>query len=75
VEGFESSSGLELLSTVHWVVMNEDVHSVDDVIARVHDWNERKLQFTPRQIALAIQVLKREGWIEDQLEASTIVGN
>jgi len=55
--------------------MNEDVHSVDDVIARVHDWNERKLQFTPRQIALAIQVLKREGWIEDQLEASTIVGN
>ena len=68
VEGFESPFGLELLSTVHWIVEKEDVHSMDDVIAHTHDWNIRKRRFTARQITLAVQVLRREGWIEGQIE-------
>lgn len=63
VEGFESPFGLELLSTVHWVVTHEDVRALDDVIARTYAWNARKRQFTPRQIGIAADVLARQGWV------------
>jgi O-acetyl-ADP-ribose deacetylase (regulator of RNase III) len=64
VEGFESPFGLELLSTVHWVARNEPVRCAEDVVARTYAWNERKKQFSRRQIALAIGVLTRNKWIE-----------
>ncbi|MEE9614489.1 MAG: macro domain-containing protein [Thermodesulfobacteriota bacterium] len=63
VKGFESPIGLELLSTVHWVIKNESVRSVEDVIRHTYAWNDRKRQFTPRQIALAVDVLSQKGWI------------
>ncbi len=62
VEGFESPFGLELLSTVHWVIKNEPVNSMDEVVSQTYAWNDRKRQFTPRQIALAVDVLSRKGW-------------
>ncbi|GJL73334.1 MAG: Appr-1-p processing protein [Nitrosomonas sp.] len=64
VEGFESPFGLELLSTVHWVMKNDTNSSVDDVVGLTYAWNERKRQFTPRQIDLAMQVLVSKGWVE-----------
>jgi O-acetyl-ADP-ribose deacetylase (regulator of RNase III) len=64
VEGFESPFGLELLSTVHWIATTELVQSVDDVVALTYAWNERKTQYSRRQIALAVDVLSRKGWIE-----------
>jgi O-acetyl-ADP-ribose deacetylase (regulator of RNase III) len=64
VDGFESPFGLELLSSVHWVMKNEPVNSVDDVISHTYAWNERKRQFTLRQIALAVNVLSRKGWVK-----------
>ena len=63
VDGFESPFGLELLSTVHWVMKNETVGSVDDVISQTYAWNDRKRQFTPRQICLAMDVLLEKGWV------------
>ena len=63
VEGFESPFGLELLSTVHWIMEHEGVSSVDQVVKRTYDWNASKRQFTPRQIDLAVSVLVRKGWI------------
>jgi O-acetyl-ADP-ribose deacetylase (regulator of RNase III) len=63
VEGFETPFGLELLSTVHWVVAREGAQTEDDVARRVYAWNERKRQFSHRQIALARDVLARKGWI------------
>lgn len=63
VEGFESPFGLELLATVHWVMKHEQADSVDEVVRRIHAWNERKLQFTPRQIGLAVDVLSQKGWV------------
>ena len=63
VEGFESPFGLELLSTVHWVMRHEPVHTLPDVVARTYAWNERKRQFTPRQIAIAADVLTSKGWV------------
>jgi len=64
VEGFESPFGLELLATVHWVVTKEDAKNKEQVIFKVHQWNERKKQFSPRQIELAYSVLVKKGWIE-----------
>lgn len=64
VEGFESPFGLELLSTVHWVVKNEDAHSIEDVIEHTYAWNPRKQQFTERQIRLAADVLAKQEWID-----------
>lgn len=63
VEGFESPFGLELLSTVHWVMRHEPVHTLPDVVARTYAWNDRKRQFTPRQIGIAANVLARQGWV------------
>lgn len=62
VEGFESPFGLELLSTVHWVMRHEPVHTLSDVVARTYGWNDRKRQFTQRQIGIAAEVLTRQGW-------------
>lgn len=64
VEGFESPYGLELLSTVHWVIKHEGVKRLDEVADRVHAWNARKLQFTPRQVAIAADRLQAQGWLE-----------
>ena len=63
VEGFETPFGLELLSTVHWVVDKEGASTVDQAIAKIHAWNERKRQFTPRQIGIAFDVLNQKGWL------------
>lgn len=64
VEGFESPFGLELLSTVHWIIKNEPVSSTDEVVRQTYAWNDRKRQFTPRQIALTADVLSGKGWVE-----------
>ena len=66
IEGFESPFGLELLSTVHWVLKNEPVDTGNTVVDRVYAWHDRKRQFTPRQIALAADVLSSKGWIKKQ---------
>jgi len=63
VEGFESPFGLELLSSVHWVIAKEKVCSEKQLITQLHNWNDRKKQFTDRQILLAKQILAQKGWI------------
>ena len=68
VEGFESPFGLELLSTVHWVLRHEPVHTLPDVVARTYAWNDRKRQFTPRQIGIAADVLANKGWTQTLAE-------
>ena len=65
VDGFESSFGLELLSTVHWVASENVLPCTDDeVIAHTYAWGSRKRQFTERQIRLALQVLDDNGWFQ-----------
>lgn len=62
VEGFESPFGLELLATAHWLRKYEHACSPQEVIQATYAWNDRKRQFTPRQIELALSVLDRENW-------------
>ena len=68
MEGFESPFGLELLSTVHWVMHHESVCALQDVVARTYAWSDRKRQFTPRQIGIAADVLARQGWARSLAE-------
>jgi len=63
VEGFESPFGLELLATVHWITSEEQVQTLDDIIALTYAWNDRKRQFSRRQISVAVDTLVRKNWI------------
>jgi O-acetyl-ADP-ribose deacetylase (regulator of RNase III) len=67
VQGFESSFGLELLSTVHWVVTRELAKTKGEVIALTYAWNDRKRRFSEEQIDLALKVLGNYGWIPDSI--------
>jgi len=65
VEGFETPFGLELLATVHWVARHEsDGETPAEVVERTYAWNDRKRQFTPRQIGIALNVLTKQGWLD-----------
>ena len=61
VEGFETPFGTELLATVHWLLAHEDVPG-NRLVDAVYAWNDRKRQFTARQIELARDVLRDKGW-------------
>ena len=63
VEGFETPFGLELLSTVHWVVNHEGAKSAQDATLQVHNWSDHKKRFSPRQIAIAYDRLTSNKWI------------
>jgi O-acetyl-ADP-ribose deacetylase (regulator of RNase III) len=68
IEGFETPFGLELLTTVLWVVQEDPRagNSVHRIITRIHDWNRRKRElFTPEQIQVAWERLREQGWIGD----------
>ena len=64
VEGFESPFGLELLATVHWVASELPKPDLQEVIARTYLWNDRKRQFSERQIAIAYRTLEKRGWLD-----------
>lgn len=63
IDGFETPFGLELLSTVHWVVKNENATSVEKVVEKIYNWNERKKQFSKRQIEVGLDTLMKNNWI------------
>lgn len=64
VDGFESPFGLELLATVHWVAAEKaTVPDLDEVATQTYGWNDRKKQFSRRQIELALHVLSDKGWV------------
>lgn len=63
IEGFETSYGMELLSTVHWVIVNEGASSPDEAVEKTFAWNRRKEMFAKDQIHLAWEVLDQKGWL------------
>lgn len=64
VEGFESPFGLELLASVHWGVMNDNIRTMENLVRYTHEWNVRKRKFSKRQIELAVDVLSHKKWID-----------
>ena len=69
VEGFESSFGLELLATVHWV-SRDSAATEDEVVSQTYAWGNRKQQFSERQIRLALHALREQGWLVGSPEGS-----
>ncbi len=66
VDGFETPFGMELLATVHWVVVHEcnDSSTNKEIIEKVHQWSSRKKQlFQPYHIETAIRRLKEQCWV------------
>jgi O-acetyl-ADP-ribose deacetylase (regulator of RNase III) len=66
IEGFETPYSMELLATVHWVVIHDKVDTKDEVaiIQAVHAWNQRKKDiFQSDHIKVARQQLIERGWI------------
>ena len=64
VDGFESSFGLELLTTVHWIVNEKREFVFDEIVNDIYAWDKRKRQFSKRQIEIGYQVLCEKGWID-----------
>jgi len=64
VSGFESSFGLELLATVHWVIKNENVRNNEELISAIYSWNSKKKKFSETQILKALENLIRHGWVK-----------
>jgi hypothetical protein len=67
IEGFETPFGMELLSSVHWIAVQENAEAKTDVnaaIAGVHAWNERKKKtMHADHIRSAWQRLRDHSWI------------
>ena len=64
VEGFETPYGLELLATVHWVYKYENAKTKDEIKKHIYSWNDRKKQFTEKQIEIAIKTLMKNNFID-----------
>ncbi|MDX2065646.1 MAG: macro domain-containing protein [Fimbriimonadaceae bacterium] len=64
IDGFETPYGLELLATVHWVVTQEGAATLDQIIERVSEWNDRKQRIMePRHLKIAYAQLRDRGWL------------
>jgi O-acetyl-ADP-ribose deacetylase (regulator of RNase III) len=65
IAGFEDPYGLELLSTVHWVMRNNPAarHEAPVAIDAVQKWSPRKQQHLKREhLMRAWERLKAQGW-------------
>ena len=63
VDGFETSFGLELLATVHWVMQEQGGDDLAAIERSTYEWGTRKQQFKPAQIQLAAERLKALAWV------------
>jgi hypothetical protein len=67
IHGFETPYGMELLATVHWVFAREGARSADQAVEKTYGWSQRKRVFENKQIRLAWQVLKDQGWLAPRM--------
>jgi hypothetical protein len=66
IEGYEDPYGMELLSSVHWVMQHETGASddVEKAVAGVQSWNDRKRRLLkPEHLRLAWKRLHDQGWV------------
>ena len=66
IEGFETPAGMELLATVHWVMVHNQEAAADLSVAvnSVQRWSQRKQNlFRPQQIGNAWQCLYDQQWV------------
>lgn len=67
IEGFETPFGMELLATVHWVMLHEEsaARDVEAAIDSIRRWSERKAtSMTPYQIGVAWHRVREAGLLD-----------
>ena len=67
IDRFETPYGLELLSTVHWIVTKSSLCTCDpdSIIDQIKKWNSRKNKIMkPAHVKKALLRLQEENWIE-----------
>jgi O-acetyl-ADP-ribose deacetylase (regulator of RNase III) len=64
LNGFETPFGLELLSTVHWTMKQNNTTDTEQIVSSIYNWNDRKKQFSKKQIEIAKDILIKKGWVE-----------
>ena len=72
IEGFEDAYGLELLSSVHWVMQKnpEARANSEAAVAAIHKWNVRKRHTLRKEHILAAwERLREQDWIESSAAA------
>jgi hypothetical protein len=65
IQGFEDPYGMELLSSVHWVMAHDRVagQDVDSAVAAVQSWSPRKRKLLkPEHLAKAWERLRDQKW-------------
>lgn len=60
INGFESSDGMELLATAHWLKTKE---KTEDLTSGFYNWNYKKQRYSERQIQIAENTLKTNHWL------------
>jgi O-acetyl-ADP-ribose deacetylase (regulator of RNase III) len=63
-DGFAPHTGLELLSTTHWIATREQSFGLDELVRRTYGWNRQKKSFSPEDISQAVTRLVEQGWME-----------
>ena len=59
INGFETPYGMELLTSVHWIIEQQKKATVDDILASLHQWSPRKAgMFKPYHVQVAMQQLQ-----------------
>ncbi|MDI9407929.1 MAG: macro domain-containing protein [Candidatus Pacebacteria bacterium] len=53
IDGFEDALGLELLSTVHWLLTEEGVKDGSELEKQFYGWSPQKSKFSHKQIMIA----------------------
>lgn len=68
IEGFETPYGMELLSSIHWIMHHDScpADNVDEAIKIIHNWTDRKKRmFTSKHINIAWHHLENLGWLQE----------
>lgn len=65
IKNYETPYGMELLSTVHWVVTQELAEAANNpelAVEHIHNWNNHKKNMSDKHILQAWKILKTKGW-------------
>jgi uncharacterized protein YwgA len=72
IRGFENPYGMELLASVHWIMVNsaeDTIQSDEDIVKALAQWNKRKQRlFQEKHVYKAIEQLRSE--LEEDLSPS-----
>ena len=73
IQGLEDDHGLELLTSVHWVVKQEGAQTVEQVQQKIGDWSDRKRElFSATHIAFAWERWGEANWLEEPQQGSLV---